>query len=48
MSLEVNPIPVKTAMNQTGMEVGGFRLPLCEASELTKDRIARELLAIGN
>ena len=48
MSLEVNPIPVKTAMNQTGMEVGGFRLPLCEASELTKERIARELLAIRN
>ena len=23
-------IPVKEAMNQMGMEVGGYRLPLCE------------------
>ena len=26
--LEVNPIPVKEAMNQMGMEVGGYRQPL--------------------
>jgi len=29
---EVNPIPVKSAMNLMGKEVGGLRLPLCEAS----------------
>ena len=28
--MEVNPIPVKTAMNLMGMEVGGLRMPLCE------------------
>ena len=28
--IEVNPIPVKTAMNLMGMDVGDFRLPLCE------------------
>lgn len=28
--IEVNPIPVKTAMNLMGMEVGSFRLPLTE------------------
>ncbi len=28
--IETNPIPIKTAMNLMGMEVGGFRLPLCE------------------
>lgn len=28
MSLDVNPIPVKTAMNMLGYEVGNFRLPL--------------------
>lgn len=27
---EVNPIPVKAAMNLMGMDVGGYRLPLCE------------------
>lgn len=28
--IEVNPIPVKTAMNLMGMHVGGLRLPLCD------------------
>ena len=28
--IEVNPIPVKTAMNLMGMDVGTFRLPLCD------------------
>lgn len=27
---EVNPIPVKAAMNLMGMEVGGYRYPLCD------------------
>ena len=30
---EVNPIPVKTAMNLMGMEAGPLRLPLCEMAE---------------
>lgn len=28
--IEVNPIPVKTAMNLMGFNVGKFRMPLCE------------------
>lgn len=28
--IETNPIPVKTALNLMGKEVGNFRLPLCE------------------
>ena len=31
--LEVNPIPVKSAMNMMGLNVGPMRLPLCEMSE---------------
>ena len=31
--LEVNPIPVKTAMNLLGLNVGPMRLPLCEMRE---------------
>ena len=31
--MEVNPIPVKTALNQMGKDVGPFRLPLCEMAE---------------
>ena len=30
--MEVNPIPVKEAMNLMGMDVGGYRLPLCPMS----------------
>lgn len=30
--MEVNPIPVKTALNLMGKDVGPFRLPLCEMS----------------
>ncbi len=30
---EVNPIPIKTAMNLMGMEAGPLRLPLCEIAE---------------
>ncbi len=31
--IEVNPIPVKTAMNVLGYEVGPLKLPLCEMDE---------------
>lgn len=30
---EVNPIPIKTAMNLMGMEAGPLRLPLCDMTE---------------
>lgn len=30
--LEVNPIPIKTALNLAGYEVGSLRLPLCAMS----------------
>jgi 4-hydroxy-tetrahydrodipicolinate synthase len=33
MSVTVNPIPVKTAMNMIGLDAGPLRLPLVEASE---------------
>lgn len=31
--IDVNPIPVKCAMNYMGMDVGDLRLPLCELSD---------------
>ena len=40
---EVNPIPVKEAMNQMGMNVGGYRLPLCEISESGRETVRRAL-----
>ena len=36
---EVNPIPVKTAMNMMGMEVGPLRMPLCEMEESNKETL---------
>lgn len=38
--IEVNPMPVKTAMNMMGMNVGGFRLPLCEMSDKNAEILA--------
>lgn len=40
---EVNPIPVKEAMNQLGMDVGGYRLPLYEISSAGRERVRRAL-----
>jgi 4-hydroxy-tetrahydrodipicolinate synthase len=33
LAITVNPIPIKTAVRMMGHDVGGFRLPLVEASE---------------
>ena len=40
---EVNPIPVKEAMNQLGMGVGGYRLPLCEIGESGRETVRAAL-----
>ena len=40
---EVNPIPVKEAMNYLGYNVGGYRLPLDYMSEDNKKRLINEL-----
>ena len=40
---EVNPIPVKTAMNMMGMEVGPLRMPLCEMEESNKETLAKAM-----
>lgn len=37
--MEVNPIPVKTALNLMGKEVGPFRLPLCDMTEAHTDQL---------
>lgn len=41
--IEVNPIPVKQAMNFLGMNVGKYRLPLYEMSEDHKETLYRSL-----
>ena len=44
---EVNPIPVKAALNMLGYNVGTPRLPLIEMSESGKDNLKRELITFG-
>jgi 4-hydroxy-tetrahydrodipicolinate synthase len=39
MGVTVNPIPVKTAVRMLGHDVGGFRLPMVEASEVEAEEI---------
>jgi len=45
--LEVNPIPVKTAMNMMGLEAGPFRLPLCEMGEAHRQTLRALLEKAG-
>ena len=44
---EVNPIPVKEAMNQMGMNVGGYRLPLYEMADKNKELLKSEMKKAG-
>lgn len=45
--LEVNPIPVKEALNFMGKGVGGYRLPLCEMSEDHKEALKAVMHEVG-
>ena len=45
--IETNPIPVKTAMNLMGMEVGNLRLPLCEMADNTLETLKKEMKSYG-
>lgn len=44
---EVNPIPVKAAMNLMGLEVGGLRMPLTEMEAAHKMNLEQEMKAMG-
>ena len=44
---EVNPIPVKYAMNVLGWNAGACRLPLVEPSDAHKEKIEQALAAEG-
>ena len=45
--IEVNPIPVKTAMNLLGFEVGNLRLPLAEMDIKNLEVLKKELANAG-
>lgn len=44
--IETNPIPIKEAMNLVGMNVGGYRMPLCPMEEDTKAKLIDTMKAI--
>ena len=43
----VNPIPIKTALDLLGVPVGGFRLPLVEASPEEREAVRARLERVG-
>jgi 4-hydroxy-tetrahydrodipicolinate synthase len=45
--IEVNPIPIKAAMNLMGMEVGEPRMPLCDMGPENKEKLRKSLAAAG-
>jgi len=45
--IEVNPIPIKTAMNLLGFEVGNLRLPLANMNEKNLEVLKKELTNAG-
>jgi len=45
--IEVNPIPVKTAMNLLGMNVGELRLPLCDMAPGNLETLKKSLTDVG-
>ena len=44
---EVNPIPVKEAMNLMGMNVGPVRMPLCEMEDANREKLAKAMKDFG-
>ncbi|SMB95639.1 dihydrodipicolinate synthase [Thermanaeromonas toyohensis ToBE] len=45
--LTTNPVPVKAALNMMNLPAGPVRLPLVEATEAEKEKIAAALRAVG-
>ena len=45
--IEVNPIPVKNAMNMMGMDVGELKLPLVDLSEENAKKVRKALVDYG-
>ena len=45
--IETNPVPIKEAMNLVGLDVGGYRLPLCPMADDTKAVLRNEMVKLG-
>ena len=45
--IEVNPIPVKAALNMQGFNVGSPRLPLTELTDAHKETLRKAMIDFG-
>ncbi|MCL2151598.1 MAG: 4-hydroxy-tetrahydrodipicolinate synthase [Oscillospiraceae bacterium] len=45
--IEVSPMPIKTAMNMMGMDVGEPRMPLCDMTPENKEKLRKSLTDVG-
>jgi len=45
--ITTNPVPVKTALNLMGFDLGDFRLPLIEATPSERELIKQSLIDLG-
>jgi 4-hydroxy-tetrahydrodipicolinate synthase len=45
--IEVNPIPIKTAMNLMGMDVGELRMPLCDMAPENLEKLKTAMIRAG-
>lgn len=45
--IEVNPIPVKAALNLMGFDVGNCKMPLCDMDEKNLELLKKEMKAYG-
>jgi 4-hydroxy-tetrahydrodipicolinate synthase len=45
--IEVNPIPVKAAMNMMGMPSGTMRMPLVEMGEANAEKLRASIQRLG-
>ena len=45
--VDVNPIPIKTALNLAGKNAGGLRLPLCDMTEAHLELLRSSMVRMG-
>ena len=45
--IETNPIPVKTALNLMGLNVGVFRLPLVDMAPANLEKLKKAMADVG-
>ena len=45
--IEVNPMPLKAAMNMLGMDVGEPRMPLCDLAPENQEKLKKSLIKVG-